>query len=110
VSDALEQLKKAGQDSLPVIGDNKLVGIVTQAELEASASRGATSAAAAINTNAPIPYVHSDQPLSLALEKMGASSLDSLPVVSRADLRQLVGTVTLSDALGAFGLKQRPRV
>jgi CIC family chloride channel protein len=110
VSAALEQLTKAGQDSLPVIDGNKLVGIVTQAELEASASRGATSAAAATHPNAPVPYVHGDQPLSLALEKMGAASLDSLPVVSRADLYQFLGTVTLSDVLSAYGLKHRPRV
>jgi CIC family chloride channel protein len=110
VSDALEQLKKAGQNSLPVIDGSKLVGIVTQTELEASASRGATSAMAAIDPNAPLPYVHGDQPLSLALEKMGAVSLDSLPVVSRADLCQFLGTVTLSDVLGAYGLKHRPQV
>jgi CIC family chloride channel protein len=110
VSAALEQLKEAGQNSLPVIDGNKLVGIVTQAELEASASRGATSAAAAIGPNAPVPYVHGDQPLALALEKMGAASLDSLPVVSRADVCQFLGTVTLSDVLGAYGLKHRPQV
>jgi CIC family chloride channel protein len=109
-SAALEQLASASQDSLPVVHGNRVVGIVTRAELEAAASRGATSAAAAINTNAPVPYVYSDQPLALALEKMGAASLDSLPVVSRADLRQFLGTVTLSDVLGAYGLKHRPRV
>jgi CIC family chloride channel protein len=110
VSAALDQLKTAGQDSLPVIDGNKLVGIVTQAELEAASTRGATSTAAAIDPNAPVPYVHGDQPLSLALEKMGAGRLDSLPVVSRADLCQFLGTVTLSDVLGAYGLKHRPQV
>jgi len=109
-SAALEQLAAASQDSLPVVQGNRLVGMVTRAELEAAASRGATSVAAAVDPNAPVPCVHSDQPLSLALEKMGAAGLDTLPVVSRADLSQFLGTVTLSDVLGAYGLKHRPHV
>ena len=31
-----------------------------------------------------LAYVHADQPLSLALERMGAAGVDKLPVVSRA--------------------------
>jgi CIC family chloride channel protein len=109
-SAALEQLASASQDSLPVVQGNRLVGMVTRAELEAAASRGATSVAAVVDVNAPIPCVHGDQPLSLALEKMGAAGLDTLPVVSRADLSEFLGTVSLSDVLGAYGLKHRPRV
>ena len=32
------------------------------------------------------PYIYPDQPLSLALEKMGEAGIDVLPVVSRADV------------------------
>jgi CBS domain-containing protein len=49
-------------------------------------------------------YVHADQPLSLALKKMGDAGLDILPVVSRADIRQLLGIVTLPETLNAYGL------
>jgi CIC family chloride channel protein len=105
---ALEQLAAEGHDSLPVVEGNRLIGMVTRAELEALASRGATPVA--VDANAPVPFVHGDQPLSLALEKMGASGLDTLPVVSRADLREFLGTVTLPDVLNAYGLKHRPRV
>ncbi len=35
---------------------------------------------------------------------MGASDVDALPVVSRANLRQLLGVLTLPDVLKAYGL------
>jgi len=38
---------------------------------------------------------------------MGATKLDVLPVVSRADTHQLLGIVTLADILKAFGLNQQ---
>ena len=53
------------------------------------------------------PHVHPDQTLGVALERMGSSGLKALPVVSRANVHQLVGTVTLEDILGAFGVVSR---
>ena len=42
--------------------------------------------------------------LSLALERMGAHAVDTVPVVSRANIRQPYGVVTLTDVLAAFGV------
>ena len=53
------------------------------------------------------PHVHLDHSLSLALQRMGASGLHVLPVVSRANLRQLMGIVALSDVLDAYGVARR---
>jgi CBS domain-containing protein len=50
------------------------------------------------------PHVHPDHSLSLALERMGATGLNVLPVVSRADVRRLLGVVALRDVLEAYGL------
>ena len=52
------------------------------------------------------PHVHPDHPLSLALERMGSSGRNALPVVSRADARQLLGVVRLDDVLRAFGVNR----
>jgi CBS domain-containing protein len=52
------------------------------------------------------PHVHADQPLSLALSRMGATSHTVLPVVSRANVRTLLGVVTLPDILRAYGVEQ----
>jgi len=45
-----------------------------------------------------------DHSLHLALERMGAAQLDTLPVVSRADVHKLEGIVTLQDVLGSYGV------
>jgi predicted transcriptional regulator len=54
-------------------------------------------------------HVHADHSLSLALERMGVSGLNVLPVVSRANVRQLMGIITLEDILKAYGVAKRAR-
>jgi len=54
-----------------------------------------------------LPHVHPDHSLSLALERMGASGLNVLPVVSRANVRQLLGIVVLDDILHTYGVTKR---
>jgi CBS domain-containing protein len=51
-----------------------------------------------------VPHVHPDHPLGLALTRMGATRHSVLPVVSRADVRKMIGVVTLSDVLEAYGV------
>lgn len=50
------------------------------------------------------PHVHSDQSLDVALERMGSNHVQVLPVVSRADIHELLGVVTLGDVLESYGL------
>jgi chloride channel protein, CIC family len=49
------------------------------------------------------PHLHTDHSLTVALERLGASRLDALPVVSRADVHKLEGVVTLQDVLKFYG-------
>jgi CBS domain-containing protein len=44
--------------------------------------------------------------LGLALERMGAAHVNVLPVINRANLRELIGIVTLDDALRAYGVAE----
>ncbi len=53
------------------------------------------------------PHVHMDHSLAMALDRMGASQLDVLPVVSRADVHKLEGIVTLQDVLRLYGVERR---
>jgi CBS domain-containing protein len=48
--------------------------------------------------------VHPDHSLTLALERMGALRHTVLPVVSRSNIRHLLGVVTLQDVLEAYGV------
>jgi CBS domain-containing protein len=41
---------------------------------------------------------------------MGASGLKVLPVVSRANVRELLGIVVLDDILDAYGVANRSRM
>ncbi len=50
------------------------------------------------------PHVHLDHSLSWALQRMGEGGLRTLPVVSRADVRQVLGVVNLEDILKAYGV------
>jgi CIC family chloride channel protein len=50
-----------------------------------------------------MPHLHTDHSLAIALDRMGSSKLRVLPVVSRANVRQLVGLVTLDGVLNAYG-------
>jgi CIC family chloride channel protein len=53
-----------------------------------------------------VPHLHLDHGLSWALKRMGDTGRDTLPVVSRADVRQVLGVVTLEDILEAYGVAE----
>ena len=53
----------------------------------------------------PETSIYPDQTLSSALEKMGRARLDSLHVVSRADLHKILGVVRIADVLAAYGVE-----
>lgn len=53
------------------------------------------------------PHVHSDHSLNVALDRMGVSQLDVLPVVNRANVHALEGIVTLQDILRIYGVGPR---
>jgi len=53
--------------------------------------------------NGDMPHLHTDHSLAIALDRMGSSKMRVLPVVSRANVRQLVGVVTLEAVLEAYG-------
>ncbi|HEY4307697.1 MAG TPA: chloride channel protein [Gemmatimonadaceae bacterium] len=52
-----------------------------------------------------VPHVHNDHPLGLALSRMGMTRHTALPVVSRANVREVLGVVTLDDILKVYGVQ-----
>jgi chloride channel protein, CIC family len=55
-------------------------------------------------TTVEFVHVHADHSLAVALERLGASGLEVLPVVNRANVRQLEGIVRLSAVLACYGV------
>ena len=48
------------------------------------------------------PHVHSDQTLDFALRRLAETGLKVLPVVSRTNIRELKGTISMEDILKAY--------
>jgi CIC family chloride channel protein len=104
VSVALETVKSSAFHAWPVSDKPGIVGVVSRAALEkAVGDGGGAGTLEGFVTEPEFPHLHSDQALSVALDRLGASHLDALPVVSRADVHKLEGIVTLQDVLNLYG-------
>jgi len=113
----LHQMKDSALDAWPIADAEGLVAMVRSSDLEQAIDDGASNQQIAEilredserrpSTAEDIPHVHPDHSLSLALERMGTSGLNVLPVVSRANLRQLIGIIALDDILDAYGVTKR---
>ncbi len=114
VAVAAQRIGQASLDAWPVIGPTGFLGMIRRAELDRSLNGGNGDRTLAVllggrlgmwaPTAEEFPHVHPDQNLSVALERMGDAHLDVLPVVSRANLRELSGIVTRNDVLRAYGI------
>lgn len=93
----------ASTESWLIVNKQRLEGVLSLEVLKKAVEDGDSAESLAKLVNEHFPHVHVDQPLSLALERMGAVGLDVLPVVSRADVHRLEGMVTLQDVLGFYG-------
>jgi len=103
--EAFEKMRANGLHAWPVSDERGVVGVVSIAALEEAAAGGlSNSKLIDLMPDQRFPHLHSDQSLTVALERMGAAGLDALPVVSRADVRKLEGIVALQDVLKFYGL------
>jgi CIC family chloride channel protein len=105
---------RAGEFHTFLAGDGpRLIGIINQEQINKALAQGANEKCVGDLIDklgrADFPHVHADHALHVALERMGASGLDLLPVVSRADINVPLGIITLPDVLTSFGLPQIPK-
>jgi CIC family chloride channel protein len=103
VQAAIEKAEGSASQSWLVVDKQRLQGVVRLEMLKKAVEDGNAAETLANLVDGHFPHVHVDQPLSLALERMGAAHLDVLPVVSRADVHRLEGMVTLQDVLSFYG-------
>jgi chloride channel protein, CIC family len=108
------------RNACAVLDGSQLLGMITRAEIEAAIDLGGGDRTLAElfpghQTREPLqaanfPHVHVDHPLDVALRRMAQSKLNVLPVVSRSNVRELAGLVSLKDVLRAYGLAGEPAV
>ena len=113
VSAALIRLDGDSLDAWPVVDEHGLRGMIRRDQLEQTAAGGRQTIAQVLTPvphhdplSADFPHVHPDHGLHLALERIGSSGSSVIPVVSRADVRTLLGVVVLDDLLRAYGLPE----
>jgi len=104
VEDALALVRTSRLGSWPVCDGKGVIGVLSRSALESVPKETGPQTLAEFVGHGTFPHLHPDQPLSLALEIMGAAGLDRLPVVSRANVHQMEGVVSLGDVLGAYGV------
>jgi chloride channel protein, CIC family len=105
VQEALERGRSSEFRAWPVCDGSGVVGVVSLQRLRQAASQGSADKSLSELVGAgDFPHVHVDHPLHVALDRMGANQLDLLPVVSRANVHQLRGVVTLQHLLARYGV------
>src|SRR6266481_2252634 len=108
VHSAIEVVRESARRTWIVSDERGVAGLLTREELESVAKKG--------NLEAPVstllkmeefPHVHADHSLDDTLDRMGAFRVDVLPVVSRANVHQLLGVVRLQDVLESYGVAMK---
>jgi chloride channel protein, CIC family len=104
VESAMEKVQASPFHSWPVTNTSGVIGMITMITLQKAASDTQSSRKLKEFVDPhEFPHLHVDHPLSVALERMGNTHLDVLPVVSRADVHKLEGVVTLQEVLSFYG-------
>jgi CIC family chloride channel protein len=108
IQEALNKVSASRLHAWPVVDESGVIGMVSLSRLQKTLTEGATQQPlTALLEPGEFPHVHMDHSLAVALDRLGASQLDVLPVVNRADAHKLEGIVTLQDVLRLYGVGPR---
>jgi CIC family chloride channel protein len=108
VQQALEKSKASEFRAWPIMDERGVIGVISLQSLRRANSDGsADKPLSELVDPTDFPHVHPDHSLHLALDRLGASQLDLLPVVNRGNVHQLEGVVTLQDVLALYGVAGR---
>jgi CIC family chloride channel protein len=107
LEEVLGKVGTGGQRTWLVCDHNRLIGVVTLGQLHTAVQEaGSQRLVGDLVNRRDFPHLHSDHSLDLALDRMGATHTDMLPVVSRANVHQLLGVVRLHDVLKSYGVDE----
>lgn len=96
VQDALAAVEAIGRDAVLVGTPEHIAGLVSVSALRDAAREGHAHDPIGGLARGEFPHVHPDHALDVVFERF-AESPGLLPVVSRANIRQVEGVITLAD-------------
>jgi chloride channel protein, CIC family len=112
LTDALARMSE-DVNALPVVNGNLVLGLVTQAHMQNAVRQGRENETIADILPSQhahngyeatgFPYVYPDDPLDKALRRMADNEVNLLPVISRRNIRELVGVVSRRAILETYG-------
>jgi chloride channel protein, CIC family len=107
LDEAMTRISGSSQHTWPVINEHGLIGVISLSMIEnAIATESKPQEIGDLVKGFEFPHLHLDHPLHLALERMGATGFDLLPIVSRANINDLLGVITLDDLLKSFRIER----
>jgi CIC family chloride channel protein len=105
ISEAYQKSRSGPFRTWPVTDGRGVVGVINSLILDRAFGEGpGDKRLEEMVDGHSFPHVHLDHSLYWALERMGAAKLDLLPVVSRNNINNLEGIVTLTGVLRAYGV------
>ena len=103
VGEALRIVEASKLPAWAVCGDTGVVGVLSRVEILAAVANGRKDQVLEeLLPPGEFPHLHTDHSLDAALERMGSSGLDALPVVSRANVHKLLAMVTFDDVVALY--------
>jgi chloride channel protein, CIC family len=104
---ALERVRQSTDRTWPVIDRRGVLGLLNSEAVETAVrSKEPAKQVKDLISSQQFSHLHPDHSFDVALQRMGAARLDVLPVVSRANLHEILGVVRLRDVLDAYGLSE----
>jgi CIC family chloride channel protein len=108
LGETLEKIRTSQHSTWPVISQRGVAGVLSRETMETAAEKdGREKKLAELLPAGEFPHVHADHSLSAALDRMGAANVNLLPVVSRANVYQMMGIVTLGDVLALYRVQKK---
>ena len=104
VDTALVKMGELGVHQWPVVENDMLIGLATERALREIALETAPVVSESLPADGIYPFVHVDNTVGQVLERLGAEGVELMPVVSRANIHQLLGVITAVEAIKAYGI------
>ena len=102
---ALAKLGANAERTWLVRDPSGVVGVLTREQMREAGRAGEKAKQVGdLLSGAEFPHLHADHPFDVALSRMGSTRTDLLPIVSRANVHELLGVVRFHDLLEAYGL------